>query len=111
MRATLNLNTKSIRTRKIALALCGCIILAVLLSLAFFISHAGHKHDVNGPDGRCAICIQITSAQHLLKQLSIAVLAASFAFGSLHSVFSSLKAYCISAGFATPISLKVRLNN
>ncbi|MFT4143326.1 MAG: hypothetical protein QM644_02635 [Mobilitalea sp.] len=112
-----NINTMQISKqrqwiiRTTALTMCICFLLASLLSATFIMTYGIHEHDHDGPNGRCATCINITSAENIVKQLSAAIISISFIFGSLYSILSLLKSISFSIGFFTLVKLKVRMNH
>lgn len=94
-----------------ALALCVSILMVFFLSTAFIFTNANHEHDHSGPNGSCATCIHIASAENLLKQLSTAIISASFIIGSLFGILFLLNPTTNGVDFFTLVSLKVRMNN
>lgn len=97
--------------KSIALILCVCFILVSFLLTAFIITHTNHEHDHGGPNGSCATCIQLTSAENLLKQISAALTVTGFIFAFLSLISLFLKPIALHIGSFTLVSLKVRLNN
>jgi hypothetical protein len=97
--------------RLMALAACALYLAAMLLSSVFMLTHMNHIHDHDEPEGSCATCMHIQSAENLLKQLSTAVVSAAVAFGSLFGILLSVKVTSLCVGFSTLVRLKVRLNH
>lgn len=95
----------------IALILCVCFLVVSFLSTAFILTHANHEHDHDGPNGSCATCIHLATAENLFKQLSSAIVAAVFAFALSSFISFCLKPFAPCVGSSTLITLKVRLNN
>jgi hypothetical protein len=97
--------------RLLALALCVAIAAVSLAAVAYLAAHAGHAHDHLGRGSGCAVCAQLDTAQSLLRQLhgvlpglTLAILAL---LGALSLLYHALRC----CHFATPVILKVRLNN
>lgn len=99
------------KKRTIALAFLVCLIVVSLLSGAFVLIHANHKHDRNGTGGACMICIQIQNAENLLKQFHAASLSAVFIIAGLFSADAIAKVDQTFFPLLTPIKLKIRMNN
>lgn len=113
-----SLNTHTTRTergskrsvkRLFALALCVLFIAATLLSTAFILTHANHKHDHDGPSGSCSTCTHMLAVGNFLKTISTAVAAIAMIF--LFTIQSFLKPVSLHTGFTTLVNLKIRLNN
>lgn len=97
------------QTKKRIMAL---LVLSVFLLSAFFsaspiIEHA--DHDCTGYD--CTICIQLHTAQHLLKQIVAAILGAGFLYAGLCFARLLFQHAVAGAALLTPVSLKVRMDN
>jgi len=96
--------------RVAALALLLCFLMVALLSGAFILTHANHQHDHLGVGGECAVCAQIHSLENQLKQFGAASGGVSFGLAGLFAVTALL--CCVSVTqYATPVRLKIRLNN
>ena len=95
--------------RPITLALCAIIIAASLISSIFTLTHAVHKHDNDGVDGACAVCILLATVENLSKQIPIAITVITIAYIALSA--SAYKPAFLNSESYTLIALKVRLNN
>ena len=103
-------NSKRIK-RVDSLVILIFVISAAILSEAFVITHANHKHDNKGEGGGCAICIHIQNAENLLNQLGSALGGTSFAFTGLFA-FSVVLFFALRLiSSYTLIHLKMRMNN
>lgn len=93
--------------RLIALLCCVCLIIITLLATAVNITHA--HHDCVGD--ACTTCVQIHTAQNLLKQLGLAV--ACFAVAAAVVVVAARLLQVVSCLIAmeTPVTMKIRMNN
>lgn len=91
------------------LIFCVCLIAAAFLSTAFIVSHFGHEHEHNGVHDTCAVCIQIKSAENMLKQLGV---SASGAVVLLAGVFAAVSIRAMSSDTVVfnPVTLKIRMN-
>jgi TRAP-type C4-dicarboxylate transport system permease small subunit len=95
--------------RLIALIACCLFIAAVLLSASYIIIHENHTHDCDGPDGSCAVCINIAAAKSLLKTSLMTIIAEFIAIGSFNLLFLlCLKCSCFES--FSPVTLKVKMN-
>ena len=92
--------------KRIAVIVCICFVLASILSGAFVALHS--DHECSGE--QCEICLQISHITNTLKQLRAAVLLVAVSLAAISATLiavSDNKA----VDFATPISLKVKMNN
>jgi hypothetical protein len=93
-----------------ALAFLLCFIMAALLSEAFVLTHARHRHDHYGAGGSCAVCAQIQNIENQRRQLGAAFVGLPMAWVGLFAAIALL--CCVSAArILTPVRLKTRLNH
>lgn len=98
------------KQRVAAIAFLACFLIVTVLAGAFVVTHADHEHDHSGVDGSCATCVQLQSAENILKQFSTALVGALFAIAGLFAVVATLKAVAFCVTLSTPITLKIRMN-
>jgi len=105
--------TKSKNTLKqtIVVTLLVCLIIVFLLSEAFVLLHSDHNHDHDGIGGSCAVCVQISSLENLLKQLSLSVDGVVFALINLFVALIILFCAASLIKSQTPVKLKIQMNN
>ena len=91
----------------IAGVFCACLISVFFLSSAFILTCAGHDHDHDGPDGSCATCAHMATAEALLEQLCAiaAVTRLCLCFDSF-----ALKFAHFDANLCAFVRLKIRMN-
>jgi len=96
--------------RAAALGILLCFLLAAVLSEAFLLTHAHHRHDHLAPGGGCAVCAQMQSVAERRGQSGAAPARAAAWLGGL---WIALALLCRAAGLPsqTPVALKMRLNN
>ena len=100
------------KTKRIAaLAFLLCFVVASLLSQALMLTHTGHEHDHYGPSGECAVCTCIQNAETLRRQFGAA--GGSVMPMALIGLYAAAVLLCcvFALRFATPVYLKIRLNN
>ena len=99
-------------SRNAAAVLLVCVIFSFFLSWMFIMLHAEHEHDHSGLDGACAVCEQIVEAERVFRQFSFvaAAIAAVCLFRRAWVILCCRVADAVSL-FATPVQLKVRMNN
>ncbi|MDR3337436.1 MAG: hypothetical protein LBT16_09550 [Treponema sp.] len=92
--------------RLFLIVLTSCLVLAALGAEIFILTHL--DHDCDGPE--CPVCLQIETAQNVLKGLKLAFIAAVFiAFDKCTNTATKQIHRCF-AGLPTPIALGVKLN-
>lgn len=96
--------------KNIALMICISIIVTSFLSAAFILLHANHHHDHEGPHGTCTTCIRLSTTEHLLKQLSTAIVTRVYPLVFCTYLFLRLRPTGSYVGLFTLVSLKVRLD-
>jgi len=99
------------KTKRItALVFLLCFVAASLLSQAIILTHAGHEHDHFGSGGECAVCTYIQNAEALRRQFGA---VSSVVVTALVGLFAIATLLCCAVAFrsATPVYLKIRLNN
>ncbi|SHJ41159.1 hypothetical protein SAMN02745176_03490 [Lutispora thermophila DSM 19022] len=104
-------DAKALMIKNIALAICVCFIVTSFLSTAFILTHSNHQHDHEGPNGTCAMCIHLTIAKNLLKQIFTATVTNLFSLVLCLFISYCLKPNTQYIGLFTLVSLKVRLDN
>lgn len=93
------------RQRQMVLVLCFCFLLSSMLAIAFLATYVDHPCVGDG----CEICLQMTTAERLLKQLkTITIVLLIFIVQFVFSMHLSHQRYFF---FPTLISLKVRLDH
>lgn len=95
------------KKRLLAMLFCVCFIAVSLLTTTFIITHA--DHDCAGHD--CPVCAQIHLAENLLKQLSMVTSCFAFTFAGLLAILSAFALIIPHIDLATPVTLKVKMNN
>lgn len=94
------------RKQMIALLICISLIIFLLTSLSFVISHTDH----NCMGKECSVCIHIQSVNNLMKQLSAGLVQVqNFAIVSV-GFFIILLMVCFYRESYSLITLKIRLN-
>lgn len=101
--------TRQSKKQFFAILFCVCFIASSLLTTTFIIRHA--DHDCAGHD--CPVCAQIHSAVNLLKQfgMGMACLTFAFVFADLFATLNHFSSVTLHIDLATPVTLKVRMNN
>lgn len=94
-----------------ALPLLITFVLVILLSTTLIFTHADHEHDHHGPEGTCATCVQLYTAQNLLKNLTAVILVLAAALNAFLVLGVIVHAFSYKIEVYTLFSLKVRLNN
>ena len=92
------------------LAFLLCFVMAALLSEAFILTHANHRHDHIDVGSECVVCAQMQDRENQLAQFGLAVIGVPLALMGLFGVAAflrSVSAFC----FSSPVYLKTRLNN
>ncbi|MDR1196229.1 MAG: hypothetical protein LBL00_07130 [Endomicrobium sp.] len=84
----------------------------LLFSTAFIVTHSNHEHDCDGCNGGCAECEYIMDAAvNFLKQFCQPLTVYAFIAACLFFAVFLSKIFSFNPVCATPVSLKVRLNN
>jgi hypothetical protein len=99
------------RIRLIAVLLCVCLIVAILLSSVFVLTNANHSHDRYGPYGSCTTCTRVMAAENLLYTLSLAFAFAVPVLSGCYALMICVRPALFGAGFPSLVFLKVRLNH
>ena len=92
------------------LAFLLCFVMAALLSEAFFLTHANHRHDHIDIGSKCVVCAQTQNRENQLSQFSLAAIGVPLALIGLLAALlflHGISAFC----FSSPVYLKTRLNN
>ncbi|MDR1453579.1 MAG: hypothetical protein LBJ25_06375 [Candidatus Margulisbacteria bacterium] len=97
--------------RGLALFLFLAFIAVNLFSDIYGIAHWGHEHDCAGANGGCAVCLAVQAAQSLNLKLFVPGAPALPVLFFLAAAIILNKPRGGSLFSATPVDLKVRLNN
>ena len=106
-----SINNKNAKKKAIVLAFLLGFIIAALFSEAFVLIHASHEHDHNAAGGGCSVCADIQNAENILKLLGMIICGASAVSAGLFAALMLPAPAFSQAGFASLVSLKVRMNN
>ena len=103
--------SKNALKRAIAVTLLVCFIIVFLFSEAFVLLHSDHNHDHDGIGDICAVCVQISSFENMLKQLSLSVGGIIFTLINLFVVLIILGCAASLTKSQTLVKLKIQMNN
>jgi hypothetical protein len=90
------------------LILLGCAVFASLTAVSFLTIHAGHDCTY---DDQCPVCMQLRGVLDLLKLLNTVTARLNLAAGVLGAVAAWGDIPNVRAVPASPVALKVRMNN
>ena len=83
----------------------------ILLSQAFVFTHANHEHDHNTASEQCMTCVQLQTAESIIKALGAAIGAVLFAMlALLAATIIPISCFFQNAKY-TLTHQKIRLNN
>jgi hypothetical protein len=95
----------------IMLAFCAIFIVASLLSTVYIVVEADHEHDNDGPNGNCAVCFHLMSAENYPNQSFIPTDKRPAITFIAINLTNRLDLALPGIIFDTPVTLKVILNN
>jgi hypothetical protein len=97
-------------TRRGALLLCAAFLAFSILSSAFVVTHAAHRHDGHGVGGACATCAHISTIEGVLKQLTATAACFAVVVSAFAAYYTITRPMRFEEERRSPILLKVRLN-
>ena len=97
--------------RVIAFLVCIAFIIVTLSSVAFLITHANHKHNHSGQQGDCTVCVHVSTAKELLKNILMALVGSVLALSCFSTILFALKLGTVFTGSYTLVRLKAKLSN
>lgn len=95
-------------SRVIALVIAICFILTFALTGVFILTHAEHEHDHGEV---CSDCARIQGAADALKRIGALIAGALSAAAGMYAAVALVFTAAISIMAATPVALKMRMNN
>ncbi|MDR1323367.1 MAG: hypothetical protein LBK68_02900 [Candidatus Margulisbacteria bacterium] len=105
------LENRRVWGRGLALFLIFSFVAVNLFLSVYAIAHFGHKHDQADAHGGCLVCLVVQAAQNLNLKLFVSGAPALAILFFPVAVIVLNKPHVSALSNATPVSLKVRLNN
>ena len=96
--------------RLTVLAICAVFVLALVLSSAYILANANHRHDHSDANGGCVICSHMVLCTRLIERLGTVITIAAATVG-IAGVAILLRLTVPQTNAISLIGLKVCLNN